>query len=142
MNTFLSLFAGFAMAFGVSTASIADSAPMEIEGAVTVDAEGVIDLIMSTPDLIILDTRRQADFDNGHIEGAVRLLNTDIESSADIAAHVSSLEDPILFYCNGLNCGRASDAVRKALEFGYTNIHYYALGMAEWRELGLPLITN
>ena len=142
MNKFLSLFAGVLFAMGLSTAALADSTPEAIDGAITVDAEGVIDLIMTTPDLVILDNRRQADFDNGHIEGAVRLLDTDIASADDMAAHISSLEVPVLFYCNGLSCGRASNAVNKALEYGYTHVYYYALGMAEWRELGLPLMTN
>jgi len=137
-----SLIALFAAAFAFTGAAQALDAPEAIDGATTVDADAVIELITSTPDLVILDNRRVADYEAGHIEGAVRLLDADIESDADISAHVGDKGDPVLFYCNGLSCGRAANAANKAIEFGYSNVFYYARGIEEWRELGLPLITQ
>jgi rhodanese-related sulfurtransferase len=133
---------GICFAAGLAFSAHAGEAPMEIPGATTVDAEGVITLIETTPDLVILDNRSVADYDAGHIEGAIRLIDTDITGAADIAAHVPSLDSPVLFYCNGLSCGRAANAAEMAVDFGYTNVSYYALGMTEWRELGLPLVSN
>lgn len=142
MRKFIAAAAGMLVALGLSTAAHADLAPLEIEGATTVDAEGVIALVESTPDLVILDNRKEADYAAGHIEGAVRLIDTDINGEADLAAHVATKETPVLFYCNGLACGRAAAAVIKAVGYGYENVHYYALGMEEWREKGLPLVTR
>ena len=129
-------------AAGLAFSAHASEAPTQIDGATTVDAEGVIALIETTPDLTILDNRSVADYDAGHIEGAVRLIDTDITSEADIAAHVAAKDTPVLFYCNGLSCGRAAKAAEMAIDYGYSNVSYYALGMTEWRSLGLPLVTR
>ena len=117
-------------------------APMEIAGATTVDADGIIDLIGATPELVILDNRREADFAAGHIEGAIRLIDDDITGPDVLAGVVPSTDTPVLFYCNGLACGRAAAAVEMAVGWGYSNVHYYALGMEEWNGLGLPVVTQ
>ena len=132
-----------ALGLGLSGASVAQAdAPVSITGANTVNAEGVIELIMNTPGLVILDTRRESDFSAGHIEGAVRLIDTDITGPDVLAAHAGATDNPLLFYCNGLSCGRAANAVQMAVEWGYSNVHYYALGMSEWNALGLPVVSN
>lgn len=142
MRQFLKSSLSLVFAAGLVFSAHAGEAPMQITGATTVDAEGVIALIESSPDLIILDNRSVADFDAGHIEGAVRLIDTDIKSEDDLAAHVADKETSVLFYCNGLSCGRAAKAAEMAIEYGYTKVNYYALGMTEWRSLGLPLVTR
>lgn len=129
-----------AFAGTLATASAKADAPMAIDGATTVDAQGVIELVTSTPGLVILDNRREGDYAAGHIEGAQRLLDTDITDESVLAAVVASKDTPVLFYCNGLACGRAANAVEMAVGWGYGNVYYYALGMEEWRELGLPLV--
>ncbi|MFW5881774.1 MAG: rhodanese-like domain-containing protein [Roseicyclus sp.] len=130
------------LALAVAAPASAADAPETIPGATTVDAEGVIDLIGSQPDLVILDNRREADYAAGHIEGAVRLIDTDITGTEVLAAQVPGLDTPVLFYCNGLSCGRAANAAEIAVGWGYTAVHYYALGMTEWNELGLPLVSQ
>lgn len=113
-------------------------APMSIAGATTVDAKAIIALMESKPDLVIIDNRRAEDYANGFIEGAVRVLDTDM-TEAVLASHVKTKATPVLFYCNGVKCGRAAKATEMAVRWGYTQVHYYALGMEEWRALGLPV---
>ncbi|MCZ7660516.1 MAG: rhodanese-like domain-containing protein [Xanthobacteraceae bacterium] len=132
------LFASFLL-LGIGPA-FADGAPTEIKGATTVNADGVIALVQKHDNLVILDNRSVADYDAGHIEGAVRLIDTDITSEAALAERVKSKDTPVLFYCNGLKCGRAAKATMKAVEFGYGKVHYYALGLEEWKQRGLPLV--
>jgi rhodanese-related sulfurtransferase len=126
--------------FGLNAVARADGAPLEIKGAKTVNADAVIDLIERNPNLVILDNRSVADYEAGHIEGAVRLIDTDIVNEAALAKHLTSKETPVLFYCNGLKCGRAAKAAIKAVEWGYSKVHYYALGMEEWKQRSLPLV--
>lgn len=126
----------FALGFGGSHALA--SAPLAIPGATTVDAEAIISLITDRPDLVIIDNRRAEDYANGFIEGAVRVLDTEM-TEAVLASHVRTKDTPVLFYCNGLNCGRAAKAAEMAVRWGYSQVFYYALGMDEWRMLGLPL---
>lgn len=138
--------AALALALGLLAAPLATGAqagaPMNISGATTVDANGVIELITGTPGLVILDNRREADYAAGHIEGAVRLIDTDITGPEVLADHGVETDTPVLFYCNGLSCGRAANAAEMALEWGFTDVHYYALGMDDWNELGLPVISH
>jgi rhodanese-related sulfurtransferase len=68
------------------------------------------------------------------------LIDTDITDEVVLAKHVKAKNAPILFYCNGLKCGRAAKATEKAVGWGYTNVHYYALGLEEWKQRKLPLV--
>ena len=137
MSKLLTWIAACVAMLGVSGAALAD-APMEISGAKTVDAKQIVDLITKAPNLIILDNRKPEDFSAGHIEGAKRLIDTDVTPES-LAKNVPTKETPVLFYCNGVKCGRAAKAVETALKAGYKNVYYYALGMDEWNKLGLPV---
>jgi rhodanese-related sulfurtransferase len=136
------LAAALLLALGTTAPAAFADAPEHIEGASTVDAEGVIELIGARADLVILDNRREGDFAAGHIEGAIRLIDTDITGPEVLAAHVPGTDTPVLFYCNGLSCGRAANAVQMALGWGYSEVYYYALGMTEWNAMGLPVVTR
>ncbi|MBL8807035.1 MAG: rhodanese-like domain-containing protein [Rhodospirillales bacterium] len=129
----------FSFALFAVAPALAQDAPMSIDGAKTVNAQQVIELIEKNPGIVILDNRQPADFGAGHIEGAVRLLDTDTNAQS-LAAHIKSKDDMVLFYCNGLKCGRAAKAAKVAIDLGYRKVHYYALGMDEWRAAGLPLV--
>lgn len=117
----------------------AQDAPMEITGAKTVNASQIFDLVAKTPNVVILDNRKEEDFAAGHIEGAVRLIDTDVNPES-LAKYVKAKDTPVLFYCNGVKCGRAAKAADKAVKLGYSNIYYYALGMDEWNAQKLPLV--
>lgn len=117
----------------------AQDAPMEIAGAKTVNAGQIFDLVSKTPNIVILDNRKPEDFAAGHIEGAIRLIDTDV-SSETLAKYIPAKDTPVLFYCNGVKCGRAAKATEKAVQLGYTQVYYYALGMDEWNTQHLPLV--
>lgn len=134
------LFMLFGAALALTVPALANEAPMDIKGAKTLNADGVIELIQKTSTFVILDNRSAADYEAGHIEGAVRLIDTDITEEAVLAKHVKAKNTPVLFYCNGLKCGRAAKATEKAVGWGYTNVHYYALGLEEWKQRKLPLV--
>jgi rhodanese-related sulfurtransferase len=134
------LTAGIVLAVALNAAAHAEGAPTAIKGATTVNADAVIELILKTDNLVVLDNRVVADYEAGHLEGAIRLIDTDITSEAVLAKHVRSKDTPVLFYCNGLKCGRAAIAATKAIEWGYTKVYYYAFGLEEWRKRALPLV--
>jgi rhodanese-related sulfurtransferase len=132
---------GLLLALGAPDSVAAAEAPLTIQGAHTVDAERIVALIDSTPGLVIIDSRKPEDFAAGAIEGAISL--TDTEMTKDKLVKIApNRAKPILFYCNGLKCGRAANAVTKAVNWGYKDVYYYALGMAEWQERGLPLVRH
>ncbi|WP_375454292.1 rhodanese-like domain-containing protein [uncultured Methylobacterium sp.] len=119
----------------------AGDAPLTIDGARTVDADGVIGLISAEPELVILDNRKIEDFNAGAIEGATRLIDTEM-SAETLAKSVPTKATALLFYCNGLKCGRAANAVKMATGWGYSKVSYYALGMDDWVKKGLPVVKH
>jgi rhodanese-related sulfurtransferase len=128
-----------AILVGLAGTAAAQDAPMRISGATTVNAAQIFDLIEKFPTITILDNRKPEDFSAGHIEGAVRLIDTDV-STETLAKAIPGKDAPVLFYCNGVKCGRAAKATEKAVQLGYSKVFYYALGMDEWSKEGLPLV--
>lgn len=126
----------------LSSGGSAADAPKEIAGVTTLDANGVIALIEKQPTLVILDNRREGDFKDGHIEGAIRLIDDDMTGPEVLAKYVPAKTTPVLFYCNGPKCGRAANAARLAIQWGYGAVSYYYGGMEDWKGLGLPLTKS
>lgn len=116
-------------------------APENIEGARIVSAEEAIDLILNTPDLIVIDARKKTEFVKGHIEGAINMLNTKMQRD-DLEKVAADKSGPILFYCNGTRCMRSADAIKKAKKWGYTNLIWFRGGWKEWTDKRLPVVTD
>lgn len=116
-------------------------APSAIAGAVTVDAEQVISMVVDGDGTHLIDARTQKDFDAAHIEGAV-MLTDDVMTEDSLLAVAGSHDASIIFYCNGASCGRAANAVNKAVGWGFSNVHYYYGGIEDWKALELPLIEQ
>lgn len=113
-------------------------APQQLEGVTRVSAEDTIKLILETPALVVIDSRKQEEFSKGHIQGAINLLDTSMTAET-LAQHVPSLETPVLFYCNGARCMRSSHAATRARQWGYRNIFWFRGGWSEWQEKQLPI---
>lgn len=116
-------------------------APQSIPGAVIVTAEEVAEMILTRTDLILVDSRKKPEYTKGHIEGAVNLLNTTMQREA-LEGVCPNKGAPIVFYCNGERCLRSSDAVRKAMEWGYRNVFWFRGGWKEWTDKRLPVVSD
>ena len=76
---------------------------------------------------IILDTREQDEFDEGHIPGAILIPYTEIENEAE--AMLPDKDKLILVYCRS---GRRSKIAAESLsKLGYTNIKEFG-GIIDW----------
>lgn len=115
--------------------------PKVITGAMSVTAEEVVALILAQPDLVVIDARKKTEYLKGRIEGAINLLNTQMSQQA-LAKIAPRKSQSIVFYCNGLRCLRSTDAVKKAVAWGYTNIFWFRGGWNEWIEKRLPVISG
>jgi len=116
-------------------------APETIQGVSIVSAEQVVELILSQPDLIVIDSRKQTVFQNGHIEGAINLPNTKLTQEV-FTQLVPDKTNSIIFYCNGTRCLRSSDSIYKAKAWGYSNLLWFRGGWSEWMEKLLPVIKH
>lgn len=106
--------------------------PEDIPGSLKVDAEHLIELAGSIDDLVIIDSRINADRHQGYIEGSISLpdTNTDCDS---LSFYLKTTETPVLFYCNGPKCGRSGKAVKIALSCDYKKIYWFRGGFEEWK---------
>jgi len=76
---------------------------------------------------IILDTRTQAEYDEGHIPGAIVISHDEIEEKAEQL--LPDKDQLLLVYCRS---GRRSKLAAEALvELGYTNIKEFG-GIIDW----------
>jgi rhodanese-related sulfurtransferase len=116
-------------------------APSSIPGASVVSATETVELILSQPDLVIIDSRKQQEYTKGHIEGAVSILDTYMQED-DLQEIAPDRSAPILFYCNGIRCLRSSNAIKKAIDWGYTHLYWFRGGWKEWQENRLPIAAG
>ncbi|MGI5935933.1 MAG: rhodanese-like domain-containing protein [Oscillospiraceae bacterium] len=81
----------------------------------------------SGQDVIILDVRTQAEYDEGHIPGALLLPNESIGTQE--IEDLPDKEQTILVYCRSGN--RSKQAAQKLAELGYTSIYEFG-GIITW----------
>ena len=113
--------------------------PEQIDGVTNVNAEGLIEMVMQHGDLVLIDSRIISDRNEGYIEGSVSL--PDIDTNCDSLGNaISTPRTPMLFYCNGVRCGRSANAAEIALSCGYSNIYWFRNGIEEWQEKEYPLV--
>lgn len=76
---------------------------------------------------ILLDVRTQAEFDEGHIEGAIVIPDTEISNLAE--DKLTDTDATILVYCRS---GRRSKLAAQTLaDLGYANIYEFG-GIIDW----------
>ena len=127
------------MIFVTFSAYAETKAPEAIDGTKRVSAEQVVELVTNTPELVVIDARKTSDRDAaGWIEGSIGLPDYDTNAES-LAKHIPSKSTPVLFYCNGVKCGRSVKSSRAAVELGYKNIYWFRGGWEEWTEKGMPV---
>jgi rhodanese-related sulfurtransferase len=92
---------------------------------------------------VILDARPYDEYAVSHIPGARTVPGktgtTPALHVADVNTVLSTIADksqPLILYCNGLNCGRSKRFADELLKAGYRNVRRYQLGAPMWRALG------
>ena len=76
---------------------------------------------------VILDVRRQDEYDAGHIPGAILIPNESIDTTPP--RELPDFDQIILIYCRSGN--RSKQAAQKLFDMGYTNIYEFG-GINTW----------
>lgn len=76
---------------------------------------------------IIVDVRRQDEFDSGHIPGAILIPNESI--GTEQPKELPDLDQVILIYCRSGR--RSKEASQKLADMGYTHIYEFG-GIIDW----------
>ncbi|MCA0205081.1 MAG: rhodanese-like domain-containing protein [Proteobacteria bacterium] len=119
------------------------------EGVTTVGELEVIAALQDS-DVLVIDSRVQADYRGGTIPGAIHIPYTEMadrlgEVGCEVDIDGFTCDDPkhVLLFCNGPWCGQSPTAIRRMIEAGFPadHIRYYRGGMQVWRMLGLSVLV-
>lgn len=113
-----------------TSADTSDTVATESSGTVmvnTIDAEKAMEMMASGDPYTLVDVRTQAEFDDGHIEGALLLPNDQLETLA--TEQLPDKDAVILVYCRSGN--RSAAASELLVELGYTNVYDFG-GIMDW----------
>jgi len=83
--------------------------------------------MMQDENIVILDVRTQAEFDEGHIKNAVLLPVSELASRG--ASLLPNYDQTILIYCRSGR--RSEDAARTLIAMGYKNVYDFG-GIVDW----------
>ena len=115
--------------------------PEKIAGVNTVDAKQVIEFLNSDQPPLLIDARVEQDRDFGYIESSISL--PDIETNCDSLGNIAADKDRhLMFYCNGIQCGRSVVSIKVALSCGYHRLSWFKGGFAEWKQKGYQYVKS
>lgn len=89
---------------------------------------------------VIIDARNPEEFQDVHIPGAINIPEKKFKDYVKRLPRDKAAK--LVFYCNGVKCGKSKRAAKKTFAMGYQNLFVYAEGMPVWEEYGLPIITG
>jgi rhodanese-related sulfurtransferase len=105
-------------------------------------------LISAGSDLVLIDVREPAEFETGHIKGAINIprgvLEFQVEAHPAVAcvteAALSVRQRPVLICCR--SGGRAALGAVALQDMGFARVSSIAGGILAWTDSGLPLTTH
>lgn len=124
----LTLFVNTVMAEGKSPENVAGSTKIDSSRAKQLFDSGVA----------FIDIRRNSDWEAGRIPDAIHLELKGNFTETSLSAEVGKNE-PLVCYCNGINCMRSSTCSEKAVSWGFTKVFYYRDGFPAWKDAGYPV---
>ena len=91
-------------------------------------------------DLLVFDARNPEEYQEVHIPRALNLPEKEFTQYRHLLP--ADPKRQLVFYCNGLKCGKSKKAAIKAAALGYQNILVYAEGMPVWEEMNYPIYAG
>lgn len=129
-----------------STPSYAVDTPETVAGVKTVTAEELQKL--QAAGAVIVDARIASEYADAHIPGAVSIPYREVSAKAvdfdskvdsfDVSKFPADKAKAIVTYCNGIYCWKSPKAALLAVRAGHTNVHWYRVGLDDWKAKKLP----
>jgi rhodanese-related sulfurtransferase len=121
---------------GVSLAGAGEKAAVKM-----VTGEELKSLVEQMPaGLVVVDSRTDVEYQEVHIKNAVSIPLTKLEKDATLLPPAKDAK--LVFYCNGVKCGKSGKSAKIALDNGYSDVSVYPEGMPVWEEKGYPLYAG
>ncbi len=92
--------------------------------------------IDANEDLTLVEALGPLYFEDAHLPGAINIPHEEVAALAP--SLLPDKDAPIVVYCASGPCKNSGIATARLLALGYTNVHDYHEGKAEWIEAGLP----
>jgi rhodanese-related sulfurtransferase len=112
----------------------AGEAPLEVRGAITVNAMQARQLYEFG--VLFIDVRPAREWAWGHVHGALHLelgVRFAELSGADWPRRM-----PIVLYCDSEVCPQGAEAARLAVSWGFQQVYYFRTGYFAWQLLDFP----
>ncbi len=110
------------------------------DGFALIDTAGLKRLLDKGEDLLLFDARSPEEYQEVHIKGALSLPQKKFGQYVHLLPADTSRR--IIFYCNGVKCGKSRKAAKEAIAMGYENVFVYAQGIPVWEEKGMPIYAG
>lgn len=110
-----------------NTGSSADGGATAKRSYLQIDQETAKRMMEADDGHVIVDVRRQDEYDAGHIPGAILIPNESIGTEPPEA--LPDLNQVILIYCRSGN--RSKQAAQKLADMGYTELYEFG-GIIDW----------
>ena len=91
-------------------------------------------------DFMLIDARTKDEYQEAHIANALSIPEKSFEESSSLLP--GDKNSLMVFYCNGVKCGKSKKAAIKADAMGYKNILIYAEGFPVWEEKGNKIVPG
>jgi rhodanese-related sulfurtransferase len=90
---------------------------------------------------VFLDARTPAEYDQGHIQGALNLPWHDVDNYFETVIMTLDPEATFITYCDGEACLLSHDLAMLLKDLGFTRVKVLINGWTLWKENGLPIST-
>jgi rhodanese-related sulfurtransferase len=88
---------------------------------------------------LFLDARDPAEYEKGHIPGAIRLTNVEAQNEPERMKGLPLAGKPTIVYCEGGTCEASLELARFLIESGWKKVLVYMGGYPEWQAAGHPV---
>lgn len=110
------------------------------DGHGLIDTDSLKKLLDAGEAVTVVDARNPEEYQEVHVKGAINIPEK--KFSDHVGQLPSDKSARIVFYCNGVKCGKSKRAANKAVELGYGNVLVYDEGMPVWEEKGMPIYAG
>lgn len=115
---------------GLQTVAAAETEQFQVMGHAELKA--LVDADMRN--FLLIDSRNPEEYREAHIPGSINIPEKKMDNFLGLLPMAKTTR--IIFYCNGVKCGKSRKAALKSVELGYTDVWVYAEGMPVWEEMG------
>ena len=91
---------------------------------------------------LFIDVRSAADYDYGHIAGAINMPDEEFEQRFPELKPRLERAGNIVVYCKSADCGKSLWSALRLRDAGLLQTKIYPYGWNEWYNHGLPIVRN